>query len=211
MKSRVEIKALAKEQFKAQRGTGILIVLLLVVIGAVCGGASVIVVGGIAGIFVIPVIIIGANYSFIKIYNGEKTELSDLFSKFNDKFLRCVGGYWWMALFTWLWSMCLFVPGIIKGLSYMMTPYIIAEYPNVPAKEALKFSMRMTKGHKGELFVTILSFIGWMMLSGLTFGILLVVHVGPYMQTTWAGYFMELREEAFRTGAITEDELLGAS
>lgn len=207
MSSRAEIKAYAKEQFKAQRGTSIIIVLLLFIISAVCGGASVILIGGIAGIFVVPVIIIGANFAFLRIYRGEKVDVTALFSKFSGQYLRCLGGYWWMALFAWLWSMLFVIPGIIKGLSYMMTPYILAECPNVPAKEALKLSMRMTKGHKGKLFVVGLSFIGWLMLSSLTFGILLIVYVGPYMQCTWAGYYEELREEAFRTGAISPEEL----
>ena len=88
-----------------------------------------------------------------------------------------------------------------------MTPYILADCPNVPAKEALKISMRMTKGYKGKIFVCLLSFYGWMMLSALTFGILYVVFVGPYMQTTFAGFYEEMKDDALRSGAISIDEL----
>lgn len=112
-----------------------------------------------------------------------------------------------MALFTCLWSMLFAVPGVIKGISYSMTPFILAECPNVNAKEALKISMRMTNGYKMELFVMYLSFIGWMMLSVLTLHILLIVFVGPYMETTMAGYYIELRDKALADGIIQAEEL----
>ena len=88
-----------------------------------------------------------------------------------------------------------------------MTPYILAHCPNVSATDALKLSMRMTNGHKGELFVMHLSFIGWMLLGALTLGILVIVHVGPYMGTTTAGYYIELRDEALAKGIIRPEEL----
>ena len=88
-----------------------------------------------------------------------------------------------------------------------MTSYILAVYPNVKATDALKLSMRMTKGHKGKLFVMHLSFIGWGILSCLTFGILAIVYVGPYMAATEAGFFAELRDEAISSGMIELSEL----
>ena len=88
-----------------------------------------------------------------------------------------------------------------------MTPYILADCPNVTATEALKLSMRMTAGHKGKLFVMHLSFIGWTLLSALTCYILLIVHVGPYMNATLAGYYVELRDKALAEGIITPEEL----
>ena len=43
-------------------------------------------------------------------------------------------------------------------------------------------------GHKMELFLLQLSFIGWMFLSALTFGIL-ILYVGPYMEATMARFY----------------------
>jgi len=88
------------------------------------------------------------------------------------------------------------VPAIIKGLSYFMTPYLLADQPDLTAREALRLSKQMMNGRKKELFVMMLSFIGWMLLSILTLGILYVVYVGPYMYTTYAGFYSEVSGKA---------------
>jgi len=87
------------------------------------------------------------------------------------------------------------IPAIIKGLSYFMTPYILADCPDVTARGALRLSKEMMRGRKRELFVMMLSFIGWMFLSVLTLGVLYIVYVGPYMYTTYAGLYAEARGE----------------
>lgn len=65
----------------------------------------------------------------------------------------------WMYLFTALWSLLLIVPRIIKAISYIMMPFILADNPQIGYDRALKLSMAMTKGHKGAIFVLALSFI----------------------------------------------------
>ncbi|MCL2842308.1 MAG: DUF975 family protein [Oscillospiraceae bacterium] len=99
------------------------------------------------------------------------------------------------------------IPALIKGLSYSMTPFILADQPHVPARAALKHSMQMMHGRKKEYFVLALSFIGWMVLSVLTFGILYVVYVGPYLYTTYAGFYDEVRGAAPEAQAETDGEI----
>jgi uncharacterized membrane protein len=85
------------------------------------------------------------------------------------------------------------IPAIVKGISYGMTPFILTDQPDIPAREALKLSMRMMAGHKKELFKLALSFLGWYVLAVLTFGILYITYVGPYYYTTLAGFYEEVR------------------
>lgn len=87
--------------------------------------------------------------------------------------------------------------------SYYFTNHILASRPNVGARDAVKLSVRMTKGNRFKIFVTELSFLGWALLSVLTFGILYIVYVGPYMALTIAGIFDTLKEEAIREGRLT--------
>jgi len=101
------------------------------------------------------------------------------------------------------------VPIVIKTLSYSMTQYILASNPNVPATNAIKLSMRMTKGHKGKIFVMWMSFIGWQLLNALTMGILGIFYVNPYMYASLAGLFVELRSLAVASGVIHPSELDG--
>ena len=62
------------------------------------------------------------------------------------------------------------------------------------AFEALKLSEKMMQGHKMDLFLLYLSFIGWIILSALTFGLLLL-YVVPYVSQTISVYYQERKAE----------------
>jgi len=212
---RREIKAIAKENFKKQWGTSIALLLL---VGIIAGAGSIVVwipvIGWIASM-VVPFLVgmplaVNAAGLYVKIYKDEKASVDELFSQFKVRYERKVGGMAWAALFIWLWSLVgIFTLGIvtiIKGISYSMVSYILADCPNVTAKDALKLSMRMTQGHKMDLFVMYLSFIGWFLLGGLTLHILTVVFVAPYMSTTQAGFYTKLKAKAIESGAVSLHE-----
>ena len=157
---------------------------------------------GIAGMIFLSPILLGVTLYYVDLSEGKNVALGSVFTNaFNGKYyLRRVGGYAWMMLFTALWSMLFVIPGIIKGLSYSLTPYILAKYPEVPAKDALKLSMRFMNGRKGELFVLGLSFIGWCILAGLTFGILGIFYVIPYMSITVTLWQKQVMDSAIARG-----------
>ncbi|MBQ2764896.1 MAG: DUF975 family protein [Firmicutes bacterium] len=107
---------------------------------------------------------------------------------------RVTFGYFMMTLFITLWSFLFIIPGIIKSFSYAMMPYIMMDNPNKTWKEALEESKQMMNGHKWDFFVLVMSFFGWLLLVGLTWGIL-VVYVGPYMQQAQANFYRALKGE----------------
>jgi uncharacterized membrane protein len=74
-----------------------------------------------------------------------------------------------------------------------MTPYILNDHPEMSASEAITESRKMMNGHKMEYFLLQLSFLGWIILSSLTWGILLL-YVMPYMQATSAAFYEKLKE-----------------
>ena len=69
-----------------------------------------------------------------------------------------------MGLFTLLWTLLFIIPGLIKTYSYAMTPYILAEHPEMTATEAITESRRIMDGNKWRLFCLSFSFIGWALL-----------------------------------------------
>ncbi len=158
-------------------------------------------------IFVVLPVCVGYNSFTLRVYRGEAADIGGMFQNGFSNYWRHVGGMLWMGLFTFLWSLLFIIPGIIKALAYFMTPYILADCPTVTATDALKLSMRMTQGHKGKIFVMFLSFIGWAILTGLTFGILGIFYTGPYFGTTYAGLYDELKREALANGVVTASEL----
>lgn len=96
--------------------------------------------------------------------------------------------------FVALWSILLIVPGLIYYYATAMVPYLLAEDENFKYLDCLKLSKDMMKGHKMELFMLDLSFLGWILLCLLTFGILFIWK-GPYIATTKALYYEHLKKE----------------
>ena len=93
-----------------------------------------------------------------------------------------------MGIFTALWSLLLIVPGIIASYRYRMAMYIIHDDPEVGIMEAIRKSKQMMVGHKLDLFVLDLSFIGWGLLCVITLGIA-TLYVGPYVAATQAAFY----------------------
>ncbi len=126
---------------------------------------------------------------------GQKPEFSSLFERF-EIFLKALGLRLLMSLFIFLWSLLLVVPGIIAAYRYSMAPYLMAEYPEMGIREAVSRSKELMSGNKGRLFCLDLSFIGWWLLSALTFGIL-GLWIAPYTLTARAAFYLELTGKPF--------------
>lgn len=166
----------------------------------------------LVSLFIMGPLTIGLNFFFIQNLLGNTAGLTvgTPFTCAFKNYGRKLGGSLWMALFVLLWSLLLLIPGIIKGcFSYALTQYILADCPNVKARDALKLSMRIMKGHKGQLLGFYLSYLGWGILSLLTFGILGIFYTGPYYQSSFACWYLEVREDALRRGVITLGQLEG--
>ena len=205
MKSRKEIKGIAKDAFYRQDWLCVGANVIVMALCSVLSGISL----GVAAFILVPSLVIGLNFFSVAMYRGDATSLEDIFREGFDNFGRKLGGYLWMELFIYLWSLLFVIPGIIKAISYALTPYILADCKNVRATDALKLSMRMMEGHKWEYFVLGLSFIGWTLLTSLTCGLLYVFYVGPYMNNTFAGYYAERKAAALAEGTVTQAQLAG--
>lgn len=107
---------------------------------------------------------------------------------------------------NFLWYLLLFIPGVIKWYAYRMVPYILADNPNIGCKRAIELSNKMTAGHKFNMFVLDLSFIGWFLLGmlALLVGTLFVL---PYYNATLGELYLVLRKNILDSGATTIDEL----
>lgn len=100
-----------------------------------------------------------ATYN-LNLVDGKPAKFEDLFGKMNRKWNGFCMNFF-MNLYIFLWTLLLVVPGIIKSFAYAMTPYILAEHPEMTANEAIGESISLMHGHKWRLFKLHLSFIGW--------------------------------------------------
>lgn len=91
-----------------------------------------------------------------------------------------------------LWALLLIVPFFIKVYSYRMVPYILAEHPDMSPMEIIKCSCEMMNGHKWNVFLYDLSFIGWYLLSVVTFGLAGIFWTKPYKESADAALYLAL-------------------
>ena len=135
----------------------------------------------------------------------EPVSFSDFIEGFNN-WARATLGILWQLLWTFLWTLLFIIPGIIKSIAYSQMFYIIAEYKEVSVTKAMKISIEITKGHKWDLFVLYLSFLGWAILSVFTLGFL-NFWLTPYMNMTYVNSYHALMKEALESGRLTPEDL----
>ena len=135
------------------------------------------------------VVQIGYAQYLLKQQDREVNSVKDLFSQF-DRFGQGFLQAFLRGLYTFLWSLLFVIPGIVKSFGYAMTPFLMAEDPNLTAKEAIKLSQEKMMGHKGELFCLGLSFIGWDLLAALTGGIG-HIFLNPYINAAYAAFYRD--------------------
>ena len=146
---------------------------------------------GIAG----SIFSVGYAMYALSFVRGNKLEISDI--------LDFCKKHWLVALLTSLLTglivlagmIILVVPGIIASIGLMFYQEVCADNPEMRARDIVKKSWNMTIGHKGELFVLALSFIGWGILACLTLGIL-YIWLYPYMLITMILAYEELKKAA---------------
>ena len=93
------------------------------------------------------------------------------------------------AVFVFLWSMLLVIPGIIAAYRYSQALYIMLDNPELSALDCIRKSKELMTGHKWERFVLDLSFLGWAILSLVP---LVRIWTEPYMETTKLLYYQQL-------------------
>lgn len=109
-------------------------------------------------------------------------------------------------IYLLLWTLLFIIPGIVKFYAYSMVPFLMAENPNLSPTRAIEISCDITQGHKWDMFVLELSFLGWYLLGALGFGIGMLF-VTPYSCSTRAQLYLALRNIALDKQLIKLAEL----
>ena len=102
------------------------------------------------------------------------------------------------SFYYFLWSLTI-VGYFIKRYEYFLVPFILAENPDLSAKEAISLSRKMMDGHKWEAFLLELSFIGYDILGVFTLGLTQVFFSNGYFLTTCTEYYAVLREDYIKS------------
>ena len=208
-----ELRAQARERLEGQWGTFVLMTFLMLVIQTilqipgyigslleilspenVLASLSFSNISNILSLLALP-LSWGLTVSLLRNHREESVDLENLFDGFRGgRYTRVFCALFLVRLFTFLWTLLLIIPGIMKAFSYALTPYILLDEPELTARQAITRSCEIMEGRRWKLFCLYLSFIGWGILSLLTFGIGFL-WLAPYMNASIAAFYEDARAE----------------
>lgn len=154
---------------------------------------------------------LGLTIFFLALFRKHEVGVSDVFLGF-ERFGKALGLFLFQSLFIALWTMLFIVPGIIAAIRYSQAFYVLVDDPEKSIRECMNESKRMMRGNKAKSFCLTLSFIGWIIISGIPswilesvagivglpvfaqaivsiVGSLFMVPVIVYMNSTFAGFY----------------------
>jgi len=127
----------------------------------------------------------------LKLCQSQEAGFKNLLDGFNI-FFRLIAVEFLISLFVFLWSLLLVVPGIIAVYKYRQAVYILLDNPELGPLECIRRSKEMMDGHKMELFVFDLSFLGWFLLVAFFFPA--EIWFRPYSTISYTYYYLALRD-----------------
>lgn len=151
---------------------------------------------------VITIVTSGVSWTVLDLIRGDRSEIEPLQDNLRAFKMGAAGIVILIAIltniFVGLWYLLLVIPGVIKIYAYSQSylTYYDAKTrgEDLTALQAITASRNVMKGHKFDLFVLGVSFIGWYLLAGMTFGIGLIWLI-PYVNTTKAAFYNEISKE----------------
>ncbi|MBQ8827392.1 MAG: DUF975 family protein [Oscillospiraceae bacterium] len=159
-------------------------------------------------IFTVNIINMGLVTWFHKAINDPKANVGRMFEPFTVKYLDNVLTMFLKNLFITLWSLLFVIPGIIKTYEYYAVEYIKSECPDMAPMKVLDLSKRMMNGHKMDVFILQLSFIGWALLSAITCNLVGIFYAYPYMYASYAFAYEEIKADAIASGRVNAEEFI---
>lgn len=211
-----EYRAMARETLENRWGDGAMMALIILGITIVCAVPSVL--GPVLGLSEMSSILFSSSSDGLTtlisllvvsplefaMYNvllamargqqEEYTAVGTMFQFFKADWVRYVKAIILeMVIIIPVSLITLGIGGIILSYAYQMVPYLLRDYPEIGAREALRLSRELMKEHKWDLFVLQFTFIGWIILSILTAGIGFL-WLMPYMATAQAYFYQDLKD-----------------
>jgi len=181
-----KLMAMARESLSGKWGlaVGTFLVFWLIMVAAKSNGIAVLLIGG-------PMLIGLAIFS-LTIARNQDAKLEQIFKGFKKNFGTALVAYLLKAIFVFLWTLLLIIPGIIAAISYSQVFYILAEDDSISGTDALKKSKEMMYGYKWKYFCLRLRFIGWFLLCIWSLGIGFL-WLTPYITISCANFYEDIK------------------
>ena len=203
MKTPYEYRAQAREALQNRWGEAAIVSLIILLAAMIIATPSFIAEWAGSITTLLSVLVLPLQYAYyislLERTRGNEEELTHYTFQYtinhaytNTRFL--VAGLFIMLISMVAAIFTLGIGAIVVKYMYSMVPYLLHDYPELTPREAMKISREMMSGQKWELFVLDLTFIGWILLSIITFGVGMIF-VEPYMSTARAAFYEDLKSE----------------
>lgn len=200
--NRVELKEWAKQKISGNIGNifiGIGIIFAISLLFSFGVGIVQIIFGETSFItFIVSLVVefllvplqIGLNGYMMGFVQNDTFNRDAIFAPYDDTF-KIIGASILMSFVIMVGFIFFIIPGIYLAFSYALVPYLLVTNKDLSITETLELSRKMMNGHKLDLFVLGISFLGWMLLIPCTFGIILI-WLYPYMMTATTKFFVDI-------------------
>lgn len=200
--NRVELKEWAKQKISGNIGNifiGIGIIFAISLLFSLGVGIVQIIFGETSFItFIVSLVVefllvplqIGLNGYMMGFVQNDTFNRDAIFAPYDDTF-KIIGASILMSFVIMVGFIFFIIPGTYLAFSYALVPYLLVTNKDLSITETLELSRKMMNGHKLDLFVLGISFLGWMLLVPCTFGIILI-WLYPYMMTATTKFFVDI-------------------
>lgn len=223
MKTYSDYRAQAREALAGRWGEGAMLmlvyVLIILLIEGISGGSEFLgstlfqsvgsAFGSILSMLVVAPLGTALSMFFLGFVRGnDEMQFGNVWSILRKDYARILSATLIISVMVMLGIFTLGILSVYFAYSYAMVPYLLRDYPELTWREAMQTSREMMNGHKMELFILHMTFIGWALLAVLTCGIGLLI-LEPYMETTQALYYEDLKHETIiDTDGIQDAEVV---
>jgi len=144
---------------------------------------------------------VGLSLFFLRIVRGERPSPLDVFNGFSFYLNATIAGF--IAILLGIVGYVLFIiPGVIISIIFSMWAFGVGD-KRLSAIESLKFSVRITRGRRMDLFLGGLIFVLLCGLASIPFGLGLIV-VAPWGLATFSIAYEDLAGGSVAQSAIVE-------
>lgn len=107
-------------------------------------------------------------------------------------------------------SIIAYIVLFVRGLLYMLSTYIAIDNPQMTAKESVDTSAKLMNGNRWKYICLSLSFLGWMILSIITFGFGYIFLL-PYMSVAYVCFYEALAGKKQSNSASNDSDTVEVS
>ncbi|MBB6462567.1 DUF975 family protein [Flammeovirga kamogawensis] len=149
----------------------------------------------ILNIFILGPLNFGLSRYCLNFSRGNEAEFGQIFQGFNFIGKNIIANLLIGILIT-LAAILFIIPGVIVGLMFSQTYFILSDNEDMGAWEAMQLSKEMMRGNKTKLFFLSLRFFGWFLLCLLSLGIGFFI-LSPYYNLTLAKFYDDIKGNVY--------------